>query len=120
MNVKNNSEQMLVAYCGLYCGNCSKYKKNKCPGCILNDKMTWCKIRSCCIENNFTNCSQCKTFSNVKECKDYNNFIGKVIEFFFRSDRSKCIEVIKSDGLDKFISEMQQTGKMSYSKRQSG
>ena len=28
----------LVAYCGLYCGACKAYLKEKCSGCLNNEK----------------------------------------------------------------------------------
>mgnify|MGYP001174253203 CR=1 FL=1 len=49
----SNQSLELVAYCGLYCGQCTKYLKGKCPGCKENEKASWCKTRSCCIENDF-------------------------------------------------------------------
>lgn len=30
----------LVAYCGLYCGACGAYLKERCPGCHSNAKAT--------------------------------------------------------------------------------
>jgi len=48
-------DKEMVAYCGLYCGACPQYLKEKCEGCMKNVKATWCKIRKCCIKNNFVN-----------------------------------------------------------------
>ena len=33
----------LIGYCGLYCGACKRYLKDKCPGCHKNEKAAWCK-----------------------------------------------------------------------------
>ena len=45
------SDPKLVAFCGLYCGACKAYLKERCPGCHDNEKATWCKVRTCCLEN---------------------------------------------------------------------
>lgn len=49
-----------VAYCGLYCGACRKWKKGKCPGCYHNEKASWCEIRKCCRENDYATCADCQ------------------------------------------------------------
>lgn len=94
-------DSSLVAYCGLYCGACPAWLKNKCPGCRENLKATWCKLRSCCIGNNYTTCADCKTFSNVNECGLFNNFISRIFAFVFRSNRKACIDQIRESGIDK-------------------
>jgi Protein of unknown function (DUF3795) len=101
----------LVAYCGLYCGACSKYLKGKCPGCYENEKATWCKIRSCNKENNYQTCADCKEFSDLHDCKKVNNLFAKFFEIIFKSDRYACIDMIKEVGVEdfaKFMSENKQ------------
>ena len=66
----------LIAYCGLYCGACRKYLREKCPGCHENEKATWCKIRSCCDEHDYLSCADCQEFENILECKKFNNLIA--------------------------------------------
>ena len=90
----------LVAYCGLYCGACKAYLKGKCPGCHENEKATWCKIRTCCMENEYSSCAVCKDFEDPADCKKFNNFISKIIGFVLRSDRRACIMQIKEVGLE--------------------
>ena len=107
------ADPKLVAYCGLYCGACSKYKKGKCSGCAGNDKATWCKIRDCCIENNFSTCADCTQFADVADCRKYNNFMSKLFGFIFRSNRKACICKIKEIGLEEFATEMADKGIMS-------
>ncbi|MBN2144478.1 MAG: DUF3795 domain-containing protein, partial [Candidatus Aureabacteria bacterium] len=53
----------LVAFCGLYCGACGRYLKNKCPGCVGNEKAAWCSVRTCCLENHFSSCAECRDFT---------------------------------------------------------
>lgn len=89
----------LVGYCGLYCGACRMYLKEKCPGCHENQKATWCKVRSCCVQENYTTCADCKLFPAPNECKKFNNFISKVFSVLFRSDRAACIRQIRELGI---------------------
>ena len=96
----------VIAYCGLYCGACGRYRKEKCPGCHENSKASWCKVRSCCIENSYSTCADCKEFSNPKDCKKFNNFMSKLFGFIFNSDRAACIDCIKQTGLQAFAEKM--------------
>lgn len=89
----------LVAFCGLYCGACKRYLKGKCPGCRDNFKASWCKIRLCCIEQEYSSCADCADYPNPQECGRFNNFIGRIFGLIFRSDRSACIRQIKDLGL---------------------
>lgn len=93
-----------IAACGLYCGACRKYLNEKCPGCRLNNKATWCKIRQCCIEKGFHSCADCTM--NAKDCKIHNNVIGKIFAFLFNSDRAACIRYIQAYGCEAFAEEM--------------
>jgi hypothetical protein len=100
------ADQELVAYCGLYCGACGSYLKNKCLGCHENEKASWCKVRQCCQEAKLSSCADCKTFSDPRDCKKYNNFISKAIGIVLRSDRRACIMQIKEKGLQKHAEDM--------------
>lgn len=118
---ENNMKQVikspaLIAYCGLYCGACHKYLIEKCPGCHKNEKASWCKVRTCCIENNYQSCADCKVYSNVQKCKKYNNFMAKLFGLIFRSDRKACIDKIKKDGYEKFAQEMTEKKQMTIKK----
>ncbi|HEX2970498.1 MAG TPA: DUF3795 domain-containing protein [Bacteroidales bacterium] len=95
----------MIAYCGIYCGACKSYLKGKCPGCRENEKMSWCDVRKCNIENNFNTCADC-TLQPLRECKKYNTFISKVIGIILNSDRTACIERIRAIGPDGFAAEM--------------
>jgi len=89
----------LVAYCGLYCGACGSYLKDRCPGCHQNEKATWCKVRTCCKEHQYSSCAECKDFTDPRACRKFNNAISKVIGFVLRSDRPACIMQIKALGI---------------------
>ncbi len=101
----------LVAACGIYCGNCSKYKKGNCPGCTKNDKASWCKIRICTKESGYITCAECKDYSDVYECGKFNTFLSKVFAFIFKSDRKASIKRIEEIGPDAYAEEMDASGK---------
>jgi len=96
----------LVAYCGLYCGACRSYLKDRCPGCHNNEKATWCKVRSCCNNAGIASCSDCTTFSDPKDCGKFNNVFSKVIGFVLRSDRRACIMQIRAKGISGHAEDM--------------
>ena len=73
-----------IAACGLFCGNCRKFGKGSCPGCRPNEKA------SC--------------------CKKFDNFIAKVFQIVFRSDRRGCVERIREVGQEAFAAEMRLSG----------
>ncbi|MDP4184418.1 MAG: DUF3795 domain-containing protein [Bacteroidota bacterium] len=98
-------DKSLIAYCGLYCGACRAYRKGKCPGCQKNTKATWCKVRLCCIENNYLSCADCAK-TELKACKKFNNPVSKIFALVFRSDRNACIARIKEVGYEVYAEEM--------------
>jgi hypothetical protein len=93
------SNPKLVAYCGLYCGACRRYLKGGCPGCHENEKASWCKIRSCCKDDNYLTCAECKEFPEPNDCDKFNNFMARIFGFIFRSDRVACINKIREVGV---------------------
>jgi hypothetical protein len=90
----------LVAYCGLYCGACRQYLREKCPGCMENIKAGWCKLRTCCKEKNYRSCAECTDFKDVNECKKFNNILSKVFALLFRSNRKACIQQIQENSIN--------------------
>ncbi len=100
------ADAALVAHCGLYCGACGAYRKDRCPGCHGNDGATWCKVRSCCIEHGIATCADCGEFQDPKDCGKFNNFVARIFGFVFRSDRAACIEQIRELGVQGHADEM--------------
>ena len=98
------ADSRYVAACGLYCGACRKYLNNKCPGCRQNEKATWCRVRSCCLEKGFKTCAECSQV--VTDCKLYSNWVSRVFAFVFNSDRPACIRFVKDQGEQAFAEEM--------------
>jgi hypothetical protein len=101
-------DEKLVAYCGLYCGACKRYLRDKCPGCNKNEKASWCGVRKCCQEDKLGSCADCQKFSEPMECKNFNNFFSKLFGFLFGSDRKACIARIKEIGKGEFAREMKE------------
>jgi hypothetical protein len=89
----------LVGYCGLYCGACGSYLKDRCPGCHENQHATWCKVRECCRQEGYSTCAECGTYADPEYCTKFNNLISKIIGFVLRSDRSACIKQVRNRGL---------------------
>ncbi len=96
----------LVARCGLYCGACKAYLKEKCPGCAENAKATWCKVKKCTAENNYTTCAECEQEGGTAACKEFNSFMAKIFGLIFRSDRAACVARIKEIGVELYAEEM--------------
>ena len=108
--IKNDPQ--LIAYCGLYCGACARYLKGKCPSCKQLSLPHWCKIRSCCIGQHFSSCADCG-LDTPNYCKTFNNPISKVFKLIFRSDREKCILIIREKGAVYYAQNMALTRRQS-------
>jgi len=93
----------LVAYCGLYCGACGAYIKGRCPGCHENVRAKWCKVRSCCIENSYSSCAACQKHSDTQDCQHFKGKIVKIIGFLLNSDIKAGIDMIRTNGLEKYV-----------------
>lgn len=102
------ADKNLIAYCGLYCGACESFLKDKCKGCRENAKATWCMIRKCCMDKKYSSCAECKDFADVGDCKKFNNIISKIFAFFFKSDRKACIDQIRKLGPEGHANNMAQ------------
>lgn len=94
----------LIAACGLYCGACKKYQKDKCPGCRKNRTATWCHIRRCCWKNGYNTCAECEV--DASKCKYHNTFMGKLCSIIFNSDRPACIRYIRKNGEEAYAERM--------------
>lgn len=94
------ADKSLVAFCGLYCGACGSYLKERCPGCAANNKASWCGIRKCCKGKGILSCAECTDFADAMDCRKFNNLMSKLFGLVFRSDRGACIRQIKESGLE--------------------
>ncbi|WDP89575.1 MAG: DUF3795 domain-containing protein [Desulfobacter sp.] len=102
------ADKRLVAPCGLFCGACHRYKKEKCPGCRDLARATWCKIPDCAREKGLTTCSGCTQFADVNQCKTFNNLISRFFALIFRSDRKASLARIDAMGRAAYAREMAQ------------
>lgn len=101
---------LLVSPCGLFCGECNRYKKGKCPGCADNIKATWCKIRSCTERQGAATCADCTAYDDVNECAKFNTIFSKFFYYVFRSDRKASLERISQVGIAEYSQEMNVAG----------
>ncbi len=110
------SDPALVACCGLYCGACKRYLKGRCPGCRENQKATWCKVRSCCMQDSLASCADCTRHANPNDCRKFDNFVARIFAFVFRSNRAACIQQIRDLGLQGHADDMSQKKRQSIRK----
>ena len=100
------SNPQIVAYCGLYCGACRSYLRDKCPGCHNNMKAGWCKIKVCCEESQYQTCADCKEYDDPRNCSKFSNLMSKLFALIFRSDRAACIDNIREFGIQSYADKM--------------
>ena len=99
-------DETLIAYCGLYCGACKKFIKEECLGCYQKGRYKKCKMRPCCLENNYRSCADCKEFEHVMECKKFTNPLWNILEFIFGTKRSASIDFIREKGYSSYANHM--------------
>ncbi|HQO39776.1 MAG TPA: DUF3795 domain-containing protein [Spirochaetota bacterium] len=114
----NGQKKNRIAFCGLYCEECGRYERGKCPGCSMNEKATWCAVRKCCLENDYDSCADCTTFASAMDCRKFNNPVSKIFGFIFNSDRGKCIAYIKKNGYPAYAEQMDKLGRMSMKRKE--
>ncbi|MDI6786087.1 MAG: DUF3795 domain-containing protein [bacterium] len=103
---EKNTQDIIIAYCGLCCSNCGMYKKRKCRGCHSDKPMNRnCKMKACAMERRYATCAECADFQNLKECKKLYNIISRFFGFIFHTDRIGNLNRIRNIGLDKFKEE---------------
>jgi hypothetical protein len=96
----------LAACCGLYCGACSSYLKDRCPGCRKNVKASWCSQRKCCAEHQYATCADCKEFADARDCRHFNTFIARLMSVLFNSNRPAGVRKIRKLGTEGFAAFM--------------
>ena len=65
-----------------------------------------CQLRTCCMDNSFLSCAECKDFEDINKCKKFNNIFSKFFSLIFGSDRKGCVCRIKEIGIENFAKEM--------------
>ncbi len=114
--MENQIKSGVIAYCGLYCSECGKFKSGKCPGCQNNAKASWCKIRTCNMEHGYKSCADCQLVGYEK-CKEFNHPIGKIFGLLFNSNRHACIQLIKDEGYEHYTLFMDSKKQMTIKRR---
>lgn len=100
------ADPSLVACCGLYCGACGAYLKEKCEGCRGSQKNAWCKVKRCVLEKKIATCAECGEYPNPMDCGKYNNFLSKLVGLALNSNRAACVREIKQLGLKIYSQKM--------------
>lgn len=116
--------EQFIAYCGLYCKYCLSFKSGKCDGCRSHSAKSsvlykQCKVKPCCIENQFFTCADCTISSSVKNCKKYNPLLLRIASWIESSDRSKAIQMIQEKGQAEFTAFMESKNWVSYKTKDS-
>ena len=117
MSETSSADPRLVAFCGLYCGECGAFKRGRCPGCAGNAKATWCTVRKCCLDAQRDSCASCPDHINPVTCGKFHNWISRLFGFIFRSDRAACIHRLREIGRETFAKEMAGTGRQSIKRK---
>ncbi|MBU1153973.1 hypothetical protein KKB84_08465 [bacterium] len=108
-----NTQDMIIAYCGLCCTNCGMYQKNKCQGCHSDKPMNRnCRMKACAMARGFITCAQCADFTDLKGCKKLYNVVSRLFGFVFRSDRIGGLNSIREIGLERFKEKKRVDGKI--------
>jgi hypothetical protein len=105
------NKENLISHCGFYCGACPNYTSGKCEGCRGNSPkcavgVKKCKVKQCCVENDFFTCADCTKCASTKECKKYNPLSIAFGEWISSTSRRKGIEMIRKEGRAHFLAFM--------------
>lgn len=106
-------DERLIGYCGIYCKKCTEFISGKCDGCRVDSEKTAviyrkCRVKPCCAENAFFTCADCTIYTSTKDCKKYNPLLLKISSWIGSVNRSKCIEMIKTEGRAEFLAFMEE------------
>jgi hypothetical protein len=108
MNAKSSTKSSLIAPCGMNCGICRAYlrEKNKCPGCRGSDENKLssrvnCKIKNCneLNKNNLKFCYKCERFP----CERINH-LDKRYRTKYNMSMIENLKNIEKNGIRKFVS----------------
>ena len=95
----------LIGCCGAYCGTCQVLKQNMCKGCKLgyqNDERditkAKCKIKICCINNNYSTCADCSKYNSCEIIQNFHNKNGYKYKKY-----KEAINFIIKNGYEKFL-----------------
>jgi hypothetical protein len=104
-----------VAACGLFCSNCRKLKRGKCQGCQIAPAFACCPVRLCCEQRKILTCAQCSEFAaprSFRECPKVYSFVARMISLVTRSDRPAALALLRDQGLEAYLANKRQSGRM--------
>jgi hypothetical protein len=94
-----------VGCCGAYCGTCKVMRDGSCKGCKLgyadgtrDISKARCKMKVCCLENQFRSCADCSKYSS---CDIIQGFYAKK-GYKYKKYR-EAIEFIRVNGYEEFL-----------------
>jgi len=100
-------EKHLIAPCGMNCGTCLGYlrEKNKCPGCRISSSDKAVSVKKCTV----IQCSHLQTTAS-KFCYDCEKFpcrrikdLDKRYSTKYRTSFIENLTMIKEEGFDRFL-----------------
>jgi hypothetical protein len=106
------TNENLIAYCGIYCKACQSFTSGKCEGCRGNSEKSSvlykkCPVKQCCAESNIFTCADCRRHTSTKDCKKQNPLFLRIASWIESHSRNKSIEMIKSKGRAEFVEYME-------------
>lgn len=107
MNTKVDFEKFLIAPCGMNCGTCIAYlrEKNRCPGCRISSADKAVSVQRCII----TKCVHLETTSSkfCYECEKYPcrriKQLDKRYSTKYRTSFIENLATIKEKGIESFL-----------------
>lgn len=106
-----------IGCCGAYCGTCKVFKDGLCRGCKIGYSngerditKVKCKIKKCCISNNFISCADCEKYNTCETVQTFHNKNGYKYKKY-----KEAIVFLKANGYDRFL-EIADKWKMQYGK----
>jgi hypothetical protein len=94
-----------IGCCGAYCKTCKPFIDGYCKGCKIGYETgerdiakARCRIKVCCIKQNFKTCADCSLYSS---CETIGSFHSKKVNKY-RKYR-QAIDFIRENGYPEFI-----------------
>lgn len=97
--MSENSQDVIVAHCGLICSECGMFRKRRCEGCHSEiPKYRNCPVKKCNLDSGYTTCADCVEFPELKRCRKLSNLISKLFGVIFRTNRIANLQRIRETG----------------------
>ena len=94
-----------IGCCGAVCGTCQQFTGKVCRGCKVGYatgerdlNKARCKVKICCIINNFETCADCNSLATCKTIQDWHSKKG-----YKYGKYRQAIEYVKAHGYAAFI-----------------